>query len=50
MTVYAVGKDLILMHRNGQDSVTITDGVAVKNAWLGQVVFADGTVWSARTY
>ncbi|MFR9721109.1 calcium-binding protein, partial [Aeromonas diversa] len=48
ITVYAVGNDVILMHSNGQDSVTIHNGGTVKNTWVGQVVFADGTVWSAQ--
>ncbi|WAG12993.1 hypothetical protein NRZ32_07645 [Aeromonas dhakensis] len=46
ITVYAVGNDVILMNRNGQDSVTIHNGGTVKNTWVGQVIFADGTVWS----
>ncbi|MEN7433720.1 calcium-binding protein, partial [Chromobacterium sp. TRC.1.1.SA] len=47
ISVYAVGKDLILQHANGADSITIKNGAVDKTGWAGEVAFADGTTWSA---
>ncbi|QND88019.1 Enterohemolysin EhxA [Chromobacterium vaccinii] len=47
ISVYAVGKDLILQHVNGVDSITVKNGAVEKTGWAGEVVFADGTAWSA---
>ncbi|HHQ4893461.1 TPA: calcium-binding protein, partial [Aeromonas veronii] len=48
ITIYAVGQDLILMHQNGHDSITIKNAIATKNVWAGNIVFADGANWSAQ--
>ncbi|WP_445989419.1 calcium-binding protein [Chromobacterium haemolyticum] len=37
--------DIVLIHANGSDSITIQAGFSLEHGWHGQIVFADGSVW-----
>ena len=39
------GDDIVLIHANGSDSITIQAGFSLEHGWHGQIVFADGSVW-----
>ncbi|MEN2426794.1 calcium-binding protein [Chromobacterium vaccinii] len=43
--VQQVGDDIVLVHVNGSDSITIQGGFSIEHGWQGQIVFADGSVW-----
>ncbi|MEN6082374.1 calcium-binding protein, partial [Chromobacterium piscinae] len=43
--VQQVGDDIVLLHVNGSDSITIQGGFSIEHGWQGQIVFADGSVW-----
>ncbi|ERE17990.1 calcium-binding protein, partial [Pseudogulbenkiania ferrooxidans] len=43
--VQQAGDDIVLLHVNGSDSITIQGGFSVEHGWQGQIVFADGSVW-----
>lgn len=43
--VLHVGNDLLLQHRNGEDSIMITDWFVDEVNWIERISFANGTVW-----